>query len=393
MKKRILFVDDERQILRSLKRLFIDTDYDTEFIDNGEDALTFLEKNTVEIIVSDIRMPSMNGFELLKKVKEKYPLVLRVALSGFTDSKNIFKALEENVAKMYMFKPWDNNELINIIEQMLELEETLRDKKLLELINNINDLPTVPQLYLDIKRLIQEEADVNEISKKIEEDPPIASRILRIANSTFFGAKTGSIAQAIMYIGLTNVKNIVLSNGVFDAAMSHGDNVKILWEHATVSNKITNLIYQEFMNKKIPNIFASAGLLHDIGKVIMFTHYGDTYDGLIERAKNDNIQIIDLEKEMYNVTHLELGGYLLNWWEIPLPIVETALYHHMPLDKRVINKELVSIVHLANYYSWLWLERKEFVGNLDENVFEFLQIDREKLENEIFKSLKDFIKG
>ena len=280
MTKRILFVDDERQILRALKRLFIDSDYETVFMDNGEDALAYLEDNPVELIISDIRMPSMNGFDLLKKVKEMHPLTLRVALSGYTDSKKIYKALEENIAKMYMFKPWDNKELLNIIDQMLELEDLLKNRELLDLINNINDLPTVPQLYLDIKRLIQEEADVDAIAKKIEEDPPITSRILRVANSAFYGAKTGSISQSIMYIGLINVKNIVLSNGVFDAAKSHSSSVKILWEHATITNKITNLIYQEFMKKKIPNIFASAGLLHDIGKVIMFTHLGDTYDAV-----------------------------------------------------------------------------------------------------------------
>lgn len=389
MTKRILFVDDERQILRALKRLFIDSDYETVFMDNGEDALAYLEDHPVELIISDIRMPSMNGFDLLKKVKEMHPLTLRVALSGYTDSKKIYKALEENIAKMYMFKPWDNKELLNIIDQMLELEDLLKNRELLDLINNINDLPTVPQLYLDIKRLIQEEADVDAIAKKIEEDPPITSRILRVANSAFYGAKTGSISQSIMYIGLINVKNIVLSNGVFDAAKSHSSSVKILWEHATITNKITNLIYQEFMKKKIPNIFASAGLLHDIGKVIMFTHFGDTYDAVLKEALDTNRPIVELEREHYNVTHQELGGYLLNWWEIPLPIVETALYHHKPLDAKVINKELVAIVHLANYYSWLWLDRKEFLNHLDEEVFAFLQIDQERLEAEIQMSMKD----
>jgi len=343
MAKKILFVDDEKQILRALKRLFIDSDYETLFLDNGEDALAYLEDNPVEMIISDIRMPSMNGFDLLKRVKEKHPLTLRVALSGYTDSKKIYKALEENVAKMYMFKPWDNKELVNIINKMMGLEDVLKDRKLLDLINNINDLPTVPQLYLDIKRLIQEDADVDEIAKKIEEDPAISSRILRVANSAFYGSSTGSIAQAIMYIGLINVKNIVLSNGVFDATRGSSNNVEILSEHARISNKLTNLIYKSFMDKKIPNVFASAGLLHDIGTVIMFTHFGDSYDEILEQASKGDMEIINLEKEKYDVTHQELGGYLLNWWGIPLPIVETALYHHMPMDAKVINRELVSI--------------------------------------------------
>ncbi len=87
------------KFLRALKRLFIDSAYETVFMDNGEDALAYLDNNEVQLIISDIRMPSMNGFDLLKKVKDKYPLTLRVALSGYTDSKKIYKALEENIAK------------------------------------------------------------------------------------------------------------------------------------------------------------------------------------------------------------------------------------------------------------------------------------------------------
>ena len=215
MAKRILFVDDEKQILRALRRLFVQSDYEVSFANSAKEALEILEKNEVELLITDIRMPEMDGFELLREVKANYPLTLRVALSGYTDNNKVFNALEDNLAKIYLFKPWDNRELLNIIDQLFELESLLKNKNLLNLINNVDKLPTVPNLYTELSNLVEKDANVDQISKKIEEDQSIASRVLRVANSAFYGAKTGSISQAIMYIVLINVKNIVLSNAIF----------------------------------------------------------------------------------------------------------------------------------------------------------------------------------
>lgn len=85
--KRILFVDDEKQILRALKRLFVSSDYEVHFAESGEKALQLIESNDFDLLVTDIRMPEMDGLELLRQVKSESPLTLRVALSGYTDNK------------------------------------------------------------------------------------------------------------------------------------------------------------------------------------------------------------------------------------------------------------------------------------------------------------------
>lgn len=378
--KSILFVDDEVQILKALKRLFHNSNYEVLFAESGAEALEIFNSQSIDLVVTDIRMPEMDGFELLRHIKTISPLTLRVTLSGYTDSKNILKALEDNLAKLYVFKPWDNQELITTIDRLFEVQALLNNTNLLNLINNITDLPTVPMLYHDICGLIEQDASIDQIAKKIEQDQSIASKILRVANSAFYGAKTGNITQAIMYIGLTNVKNIVLSNSVFNEFGADKNLHYNLWEHVNITNKLMNAIYPKLLGKKVPNVFASAGLLHDVGRVIVLNYFIDVQNEMLNAAQEGpNKCITDLENEFIGTNHQLIGGYLLNWWEIPHPIVEAAMFHHDPLNPVVINKELVAVVHLANYYSWEILQDDVFKEKLVEGVFDMLGINREDL--------------
>lgn len=377
----ILFVDNEIQILKALKRLFDSEAYETFFCETAKEAQEMLNTRSIDLVVTDIRMPDMDGFELLQWIKKHHPKTLRITLSGYTDSKSIMKALEENLAKLYVFKPWDNHELKETVRRLFEVEEVLSMSSLLELINNISSLPTVPSLYQDLCRLIEEDSSIDVIAKKLEMDQSISSKILRVANSAFYGAKTGNITQAIMYIGLTNVKNIVLSNAVFN---EYGDGLNKhfnLWEHVNTTNKLMNAIYARLLGKKVPNAFASAGLLHDVGRVIVMNYYQDIQEQMIKAAEQDTYKgIVELERQFIGVDHQLIGGYLLNWWEIPHPIVEAAMFHHDPLNPMVSNKELVCVVHLANFYSWELLEDSTFKEILMPEVFGFLNISEEEMK-------------
>ncbi len=390
MPKKILFVDDEVQILKSLKRLFRGSGYEVFFADSGKLAIEVLEQGPIDLVVTDIRMPEMDGFELLKYIKEHYPLTLRVALSGFTDNRKIFSALENNLAKLYMFKPWENAEFLSTIDKIFELEDILIDQDLLDMINNLDEIPSIPDLYRELSKMVEDDVDIERISSKIEQDQAIASKILKVANSAFYGAKTGSINQAIMYIGLINVKNIVLTNSVFSNFGNQSKYQNSLWEHVNLANKIVMFIYQKCLNKRIPNIYASAGLLHDIGKVILIHFFEDVYVEIIKQScgKENQKNRSEVEVELLGVDHQQIGGYLLSWWEIPVPIVEAALYHHDPMNDSIINKELVQVVHLANYYSWKYLNQGYSSENLYLEVFKALSLDREVVEAEIENYIK-----
>ena len=391
MNKTILIVDDEIQIIRSLRRLFSNSEYIIFTAQSGEMALEILKLHNIDLLITDINMPEMNGYKLLKETRKRYPSTVRIVLSGYIDGDTLFKVKQENLAKIYLYKPWKNQELINVIEQIFAVEELLRNKNLLDLIKEIDVLPSPIHIYNKLNDLISQEASMEKIASTIEKDPSIAAKVLEVANSIFNGVKTGSIKQAIMYLGIVNVKAIILSTCSFQALTQNKHkgfirDIQTIWDHSAMTNNISTFLYKSILGKKIPNSSATAGLLHDIGKVVLMNNFSDNYLKMVSQYRNHKDKFHYYEElEFSNISHQEVGGYFLNWWGLPHPIVETALFHHNPLDERVINKELTCIVNMADIYSWNIIY-KDINREIDEEVLNFLNISKEE-SNGLFREL------
>lgn len=383
--KKILFVDDEVQILKSLNRLFMDTDYELFTADSGKVALAILANEKIDLVITDMRMPVMDGFELLQKIQEAHPTVLRIILSGYSEKKTILSALQKNLAKLYIMKPWDNNLLLEVVNQIFETENILCDENLIHLIHNTDDLPTLKTSYNQILNLLDNNAELGKIAKIIEKDPAIATKLLHIINSAFYDIKTGNIKQAIALLGFSTTRNIVLATSVVDSfAMKdmYGVQLGIIWNHSFICSQILNIIYKKLLNKKLSEIESSAGLLHNIGMALFFKNFPEKYIEIFRSIKKSKFDLLELERDFVNVTHQQAGAYLLKWWEIPYPIVEAALYHHTPFATGIINHELIYAVNIAQHYA------NTFVGNqlsdeLDLNVFDALGIRKSQLEEEL----------
>ena len=217
MLKKILFVDDESQILRSITRLFMDTEHEVITAESGAEALNILENEQVDVIVSDMKMPKMSGYELLSQVKRRFPNIVRIILSGFSDERIVFDALQKNIAKLYILKPWENDVLVNTIEKVFEIENVLRNNKnVLKLVNDAGELPTIKTSYQKIIKVIENDGEIYKIVDAIECDNSIVSKLLHIVNSSYYGVKTGSIKRAVAYLGIDNIKNIVATSAFID---------------------------------------------------------------------------------------------------------------------------------------------------------------------------------
>lgn len=391
MLNRILFVDDESQILRSITRLFMDTEYEVLTAGSGAEALELLEVEQVDVIVSDMKMPKMTGYELLNEVKKRFPNIVRIILSGFSDERIVFDALQKNIAKLYILKPWENAVLINTIEKVFQIESVLRNnEKVLKLLNNAEELPTIKTSYQKIINVIESGEEIYKVVEAIECDNSIVIKLLHIVNSSYYSVKTGSIKRAVAYLGLDNIKNIVIASAFIDALNFNAkDNKKLeqLWEHAFISNRIISIIYTEFLNKKIPETEMNAGLLSNVGIIFMIHSFHEKYMEIFEEVEKHNSSLIELENKAFGTNHQEVGGYLLQWWDIPLPIVEAALYHHNPFDENIINKQIVLVAHIAEKYAWDILKINYFL-EFNEKVFDELKIDKEQFENKLKETLE-----
>ena len=143
----ILIVDDEKNILSSLTRIFRRCDLKVLRANSGKEGIEILKENTVGVIISDQRMPEMSGVEFLSQVKETHPDTIRIVLSGYTDLKSITNAINDGAIYKFLTKPWDDDLLLKNVEEAFEryemkLENESLTKKLkemnreLELANN-----------------------------------------------------------------------------------------------------------------------------------------------------------------------------------------------------------------------------------------------------------------
>lgn len=347
--KTILFVDDEVNILNALKRLFRNLEFECYYAQNIKEAVKVLfEVDKIDMLITDIKMPEFDGLRVLKLFKQASPDTIRVALSGYASTRSITEAVSKNLAKQYFYKPWKNEELIEYIRKMFLLEEKLKNVNLFEVVHKFEKIKTIPRLFNEVSMAIQKDDSIEEISEMIEKDPAIAANILRISNSAFYAARTGNLQQAIMYIGLNNLKQIILTYEISNFKIKYFEKSASIWSHSTETNKIFQEIYEKYYNKKIPSVIGTAGLMHDIGKILMLQIFGLSYfDNVLQSQDNTDV-LLAREIEHYEIDHSTLGGYFLNWWSFPLDIIEMTMYHHDPSNPDIINKELVALMCIAS---------------------------------------------
>jgi HD-like signal output (HDOD) protein len=391
MKKRILFVDDEIKILKSFEMLFMYTDYEIVVADSGMEALNIIENQEIDMVISDMRMPNMTGYELLVEVKKRFPHIVRIILSEAAEDRIIFDSLQKNIAKLYFLKPWENINIITAIDNVFKMENVLKNNSnVLKLIKNADELPTIKASYQRITDEIERDAEIYKIVEAIESDNSIATKLLHIINSSHYGVKTGSIKRAVAYLGLDNVKNIVIASAFVDSLgfdSKDKEILRVIWKQAFISNRIVSYIYSEFLNKRIPEIEMNAGLLSNIGMAFMMQNFNDRYKETLQEVRAQGINIIEFENKCFGTNHQEIGGYLLRWWDIPLPIVEASLYHHDPFNENIINKQIVFVTHVAEKYAWKALGENNFM-QLYENVFCELGINKEHFEERLMEFLR-----
>ena len=376
----ILFVDDDKSILKSIKREFLGTDYKLFFAESADEALKVLFENNIDIIVSDIMMPNTDGYELLKKVKYVYPNIIGVVLSGHADEKLIFKMINANLAKAFLSKPWKENEINTTIQDIIKINERLNNDYVKTIIHSSNKLPTLPVIFKQINDLIEDDkSDIEDIIDLITTDQVSAAKILKVVNSAFYGVSTGSIKTAVINLGLTNLKAVIATSELIKDGENYYEN--LLWKHSSMTNTMTMIIYEHIFKNRIPDIYSTTGLLHDFGKVVLYRIFDEKYERILKmKEENPTLSLSLWEKNLFNFNHQELGSSILNYWDLPAPIMEVALNHHDPNLSSEKYRDIVSIVHIADCYSWDILQNK-LASKLCDEAFEYLHVTKEEIEN------------
>ena len=350
--KNIVFVDDDRELLDSLRaRLYKHRhDWNMQFLLSGGEAIAVLEKQQVDLIVSDVRMPGMDGGQLLAVVKQRWPTTVRIVVSGYSDPVQAVRLT--SIAHQYIAKPCDARELEGIISRCFHLQDLLGQESLRKLVGRIGNLPAMPKTYARLQSaLSQPTVTAGDVADIVNSDAAIAGKVLQITNSAFFRLRKPMvrIKDAVTYLGFATIRNLVLSAEIFSEFKIPRDLPDVDPEKLQNHAQRTAAACKSLAAGRISADDAwLAGLLHDIGYWILIQECPRQLKEALDTARTEGLPLFECERRIIGATHAEIGAYLLGLWGLPYSVVEAVALHHTPATVAPNGYDLLGALAVAH---------------------------------------------
>ena len=369
--KRILFVDDEVSILDGLKRMLrpMRNEWEMSFAPGGEAALAMLEGARFDVIVTDMRMPGMDGATLLEIVREKYPSLLRIILSGYTELQASLRAVP--VAHQFLMKPCDPEMLRAGIARATSLGEVLDSRMLTSLVGALRDLPSLPRIFAELKiALADPKTTIEQVSHIVEQDIAVSAKLLQLVNSAFFGLARdiSDVKTAVSCLGMSVLHDLVLTLEVFRSFTPNEyvseEFLEEFHQHAQLTARIAAGIAQD---ANLTQAVVLAALLHDVGKLVIAERTPEHFARALAQAEDENRPLYEVEETLIHISHAEVGAYLLSLWGLPYTVVEAVAHHHHPRRVPQHGIDMVFVVYISNL---LALEREAIAKNANPPIFD-----------------------
>lgn len=223
----------------------------------------------------------------------------------------------------------------------------------LDRIRNIDDLPTLPSVALEVLSLAhQSDVTIQSIAESIHRDPPLAAKVLRMANSVFYrrgDRKVDTLHHAIIFLGLAEIINITTSLSVFSALKSRKtQEVSVresFWDHSVATGLIARHIDKKLGMRTMGREFV-AGLLHDIGKIILDQYFHQEFMAAYNMSIEKDRPMYETEMEMCGTNHMEVGYFIAQKWNLPPYLADVVLWHHQP--SQASSREMAALISMAN---------------------------------------------
>ena len=264
-------------------------------------------------------------------------------------------------------------------------------KALRSRVENISTIPTIPSVLKQLSTIIENpKISLNEISHFVSQDPALTTKILQMVNSALYGfpGRISSVNHAVMLLGLNVVKGLLLSVSVFE--IMHKAMIG-LREHS-IGVAIASKVLAQKKGLKEPEEVFVAGLLHDVGKVILTLAWPEEYDRTVKEAETSGIAIFDAERSRFSETHAAVAGWLAEKWHFPRKLCECIANHHRPQTSSLAPLE-TAVVHMADVLvkaRGLGYSGDRLVPDVNVKAWEALALSEVDLR-EILKELEDSV--
>jgi HD-like signal output (HDOD) protein/CheY-like chemotaxis protein len=331
--KRILFVDDESEILDGIRRI-LHADrkrWDMQFAVGGEAALRACEASSFDVVISDLRMPGMDGATLLSRIRDRFPSTARIVLSGYSEVALATRTVP--VAHRFLTKPCNASEIQSTIERVCTLQDSLSAPEIRRVVGTIGELPSLPRTYTSLTQAVKDPSTtISQVADIIGQDVAMSAKVLQLVNSAFFGLaeRVSNVQNAVAYLGTETIKNLALASGAFRVFLPDGRILGVcesIQLHAQRTAAIAGILPVDPKTRDVPVV---AALLHDIGSLILASRMPDKFCSALSRDRERNCETFEAEEELLGSSHAEIGAYLLGLWGIPDLAVEAMAHHHHP---------------------------------------------------------------
>jgi HD-like signal output (HDOD) protein/FixJ family two-component response regulator len=349
----ILFVDDEPRILGGLRRMLRShrEHWDMSFAEGAEAALATLRERPCDVIVSDYRMPGMNGAQLLERVRLDYPATARVILSGQTSEDSVLSIMV--LAHDFLTKPSSPEQLVATVERLIDVRAPDGTGRRPDRAD-VQSLPSPPHTLAElIAALERDDVSAGSVGRVIEQDPAATAKVLQLVNSSAYtvGRKISDVGQAVALLGLPTVRGLVLVHDLIRTFDVAGDLPPEWLNRLTLHSVETSRLCRMFAHGTDWESHAfTAGLLHEVGQLILASMRPQEFARALTLWRESDTEPVDsaflcvMESAVIGFSHIDAGTDLLRFWGLPQPVIEAVAGHATTAPPTVVTDAPSAVV-------------------------------------------------
>jgi HD-like signal output (HDOD) protein len=358
MKKRICFVGFSGRDLDLLQAALLRVKgiWAYELFTDGAAALLAMGAGNVDVVVAKAGKNSMDSAEFMHQAAALQPRAVRFIVGDLAEQELIINSI--GATHQFIAEPCKPQDLISAIQRGMALDAFISSDQIRALAPKLRRMPSLPSAYFEVlKQVESSSATIQSVGEVILRDPALTARLLQMVNSSAFALaqKVTDPMEAMSWLGLETVKSLVLCLQVFaqdDAAKQAGISLDELWDHSAVVAKMAHdITLFQTGDKLIASDAFTAGLLHDVGRIVIASNLPKEYAEAVKAAKEQKRPLHVQEAAQFGVHHAQIGAYLMGLWGMPAALVEAVALHHTPSRTPARDFSLLTAVHVADVFA------------------------------------------